>query len=465
MTLPIPPPTRLGPVALDPAAGSKAEALCAALAERIGDGRLPAGAKLPSQRGLARRLGISLGTVTRALRLAERRGLVAGEVGRGTFVRHVPARIAASVPSPPGTTLDLFQNLPLDLGEPERRAWAETMDELRSETDLSALLRAGFFESARGRAVGQAWIARLGLAPPPQALRIVPSWEAALSGILAARLRPGDTVGLPRLSLPLVARSVRSLSLSVRPIASDAQGLDPDDLARALHSGVRALVCTPTIDTPTATVLSGARRRLITELLRRHDAIAIELEANAFLFDDPPLPLVAHAPERVYLVADLRYGLSMGLHAHVLRGPVETMPDVAEAIVALAGPTPGIQIEVAARWLESGRADDLIARRRTELRARNTLARECFRGLDLRSHIAGHHVWLTLPHKKRSQPIAATAESNGVRVNEAAWFALHKRGTPQALRLCLGNAVDCEQLGHGFDVVRRAIGVKPSRWR
>src|SRR5262249_26051419 len=54
--------------------------------ESIADGTLPAGAKLPPQRDLAYDIGVTIGTVGRAYALIRERGLVSGEVGRGTFV-------------------------------------------------------------------------------------------------------------------------------------------------------------------------------------------------------------------------------------------------------------------------------------------------------------------------------------------------------------------------------------------
>src|SRR5262249_38161935 len=62
-------------------------ALVEALANDIKSGRLNPGDQLPTHRELANRLGIALGTVSRAYAAAESRGLVSGEVGRGTFVR------------------------------------------------------------------------------------------------------------------------------------------------------------------------------------------------------------------------------------------------------------------------------------------------------------------------------------------------------------------------------------------
>ena len=60
------------------------------LAERIesdiAEGILAPGTKLPPQRNLAFDIGVTIGTVGRAYNLIRERGLVSGEVGRGTYV-------------------------------------------------------------------------------------------------------------------------------------------------------------------------------------------------------------------------------------------------------------------------------------------------------------------------------------------------------------------------------------------
>ncbi len=66
--------------------GPKYLAVADAIAEDISAGRLQPGTKLTPQRDLAWRLGVTVGTVSRAYTEAERQGLVRGEVGRGTYV-------------------------------------------------------------------------------------------------------------------------------------------------------------------------------------------------------------------------------------------------------------------------------------------------------------------------------------------------------------------------------------------
>ena len=66
--------------------GPRYLAIAAALGEDVASGALPPGTRLPTHRELADRLGVTVGTVSRAYAEAARRGLVTGEVGRGTFV-------------------------------------------------------------------------------------------------------------------------------------------------------------------------------------------------------------------------------------------------------------------------------------------------------------------------------------------------------------------------------------------
>ena len=67
--------------------GAKYKRLANALEVGIREGRIDAGMKLPPHRRLADRLGVTIGTVSRAYAELERLGLVVARVGDGTFVR------------------------------------------------------------------------------------------------------------------------------------------------------------------------------------------------------------------------------------------------------------------------------------------------------------------------------------------------------------------------------------------
>lgn len=103
------------------------EQLRTGVAARVADGSLPAGAKLPTVRGLADELGLAVNTVARAYRELESDGVVVTNGRRGTFVA------SARLDAPPGQLTVLAEQFVLEarrqgLTAPEavglvQRAW------------------------------------------------------------------------------------------------------------------------------------------------------------------------------------------------------------------------------------------------------------------------------------------------------------------------------------------------------
>ncbi len=79
------------------------------LAERIRNGDILPGTRLPTHRTLSTQEHISLATATRVYRELEAMGLVSGETGRGTFVREI------SLPKGHGIDQDTVASDVLDL--------------------------------------------------------------------------------------------------------------------------------------------------------------------------------------------------------------------------------------------------------------------------------------------------------------------------------------------------------------
>ncbi len=160
------------PPRLEDRTGPRYLALADWIAEGIAEGALAEGARLPPQRDLAYDLGLSLSTVTRAYAEAERRGLVRGEVGRGTYVRTGGPLPAGSLPTaslsrPDTGPIDFTLNLPA-VGESAERL-AKTCAELSGSTALAGLLdyqadgaMRPMARPARPGSAGSAWSAPAG---------------------------------------------------------------------------------------------------------------------------------------------------------------------------------------------------------------------------------------------------------------------------------------------------------------
>ncbi len=286
--------------------GPKYLAICKAMARAIDRGELPPGKRLPSHRMLAERLGVAVGTVTRAYQEALDRGLITGEVGRGSFVRpQGPEHLRLSVVDHsriPAGTLDLYQNFPVSVPKVENPAWSDALADLRRRRDLAATVRTSWSEeSERSQRVGAAWMGRSGLDAPLHDIFECPGVQSALCAIVAATTKPGDLVLAPALSHPgirLLAEQ-RGLKLKGLPIT---QGLvDPDDFEAACREQrPRLFYCSPTIQSPTTRTIPPEGRRAIAEIAARYEVWIVEDESAAFLLPDPPLPIGSYAPENCF---------------------------------------------------------------------------------------------------------------------------------------------------------------------
>src|ERR1700733_9779772 len=83
------------------------------VAAEIADGTLKPGDQLPPQRSFAYERKIAVSTASRVYAELLRRGLVVGEVGRGTFISGEAKRGVAAAGEPRGIRIDLEFNYPI----------------------------------------------------------------------------------------------------------------------------------------------------------------------------------------------------------------------------------------------------------------------------------------------------------------------------------------------------------------
>src|SRR5437588_2848519 len=86
--------------------------LADAVAAEIANGGLKPGGRLPPQRSFAYERKIAVSTASRVYTELLRRGLVVGEVGRGTFISGQSRRGVTPTTEPRGARIDLEINYP-----------------------------------------------------------------------------------------------------------------------------------------------------------------------------------------------------------------------------------------------------------------------------------------------------------------------------------------------------------------
>ena len=423
--------------------GPRYVAIADALREDVAAGRLEPGARLPPQRALAFRLGVTLGTVSRAYLEAERRGLVRGEVGRGTFVCSRMAEEGLALQREEPGIVDLSLNRPTLGGISSELA--ATLAQLSRRNDLSPLLA---YQSELGiaahREAAVEWLARTGVEAAVERVAITCGAQHGLEVSLAAATQPGDTLLVETLTFPGIKPLAARFGVTLKALSGDREGLLPDSLEAACRDGRPAALFTmPTLHNPTTATLSGERRRAVVEIARRHDLTIIEDDIYGFLVEDAPAPLAALAPERVLYVTSLSKSMAAGLRLGYVACPEALLGRLAAAVRSTVWMAPPLMAEIGARWIRDGTGMRLASARREETRRRQALAARHLAGQDIETHPASFHLWLHLPEPWRWSDFVAAAEARGVRLTPPDLFVTGRGSAPHAVRLCL-TAVESE---------------------
>jgi DNA-binding transcriptional MocR family regulator len=429
--------------------------LADALAEDVASGRLGAGDRLPTHRELAETLGVTVGTVTRGYAEAARRGLLSGEVGRGTFVRSDPAPRPAE-PRDDGL-LDLSVNYP-PVTAVETSAFRAALGALQARSDLPGLLAYGSGSSPSHRAAGAAWIARTGLPASADRVLLTCGSQHALAVLFTSLLEPDDLVLTESSTYPGLVALARQLRVRLQGLPMDGDGIRPDAFEAAVRrGGARALYCMPTLQNPTNAVMPKSRRQKIAAIARERGVLLFEDDIHGHLLADAPKPLAAFAPEQTYYFSSTSKVLAPGLRIAYVLAPEGRMERLSAGVRATTWMVPPLMAEIATGWIEDGTADTILAAKRREAAARQALAARHLGPFGARSVSAAYHVWLPLPRPWKTDDFVRRLRRRGIAVAPAELFAVGPGAPPEAVRVCLGAVPTRADLDRGLAAIAETL--------
>ncbi|MGE7989774.1 PLP-dependent aminotransferase family protein [Pseudomonas sp. NPDC089554] len=430
-------------------------ALVEAIASAIERGELKVGERLPPQRRLAWKLGLNPSTTQQAYREAAARHLVAGEVGRGTYVlasSQEATLFRLKQRDHPGAVIDLSTNVPV--ADPHNLDLRHSLKSLLDRTP-SALLDhyLGPTELLLGRVHGARWLALRGLAVTPDELLLCGGAQQALATVLQSLCQAGEPVMVEALTAPGIKAACRQLRLPVHGVALDAQGLRPDELDRvARASGARLLVTTPTLHNPTGAYMDTQRRQAIAEVVKRHGLRVIEDDVYGALSERPPLyPLLdGHG----VLVTSLSKTVAAGLRLGWIVAPQAVLEQIDPHARATHWPVSPLNLHIACQWIAEGTAARRLAWQREEVEERWKLARRVLGGALVGNGEPSPHAWVATPGS--AEAVVAGCRERGVEVVPASVFAIGANEV-QAVRISLSAASSRAELKQGLEVVRAVL--------
>ncbi len=454
-----------------------------AISKAVAEGALRPGDQLPTHRALAQQLVVTVGTVTRAYAEAERRGLIAGQIGRGTFVRagrtpftagH-PATLAASATTAPSrprspipaTAVPTAAEVtgtgagprPVDLSVVRPPSGGINVTALLAELLADPAMAAAAVgvdtptDSASHREAGARWAEHGGWTPDPAALVLTAGAQHGITVTLAATTQPGDAVATDELTNPGLLAAAALLHVTVVGVTRDADGPLPASLDAACRARpVRAVYLQPNLHNPTAITMSVARRSELATVAERHGLVVIEDDPLGPLDPGRPAPIAALLPAQTLHLSGVSKLLAPGLQVGFAAVPTAWHSSVLAAVRASTWTISPLMAEVVARWIADGTVEWILASRRQECDVRRTLARQV---LPVSPADGAPHFWLDLPEPWRPSAFIAAAGAEGVAVSSGEDYAVGRSPAAYGVRIGLGG--EYADLARGLDVIARLL--------
>ncbi|WP_137390761.1 PLP-dependent aminotransferase family protein [Rhodoligotrophos defluvii] len=282
-----------------PGKGPRANQLYQAIRRLIETGLVPPGAKLPTTRDLARRLGISRSAAIAAFELLTAEGFTEARVGAGTFVAtHVPQRAPSppARPAPPSAlAAEPVPPLPGTLGiaMADERTWHIFRKLMSRRLSRPAPEHFAYGDPRGSSALREAVAAYLrtarGVRCDAQSIVITSGTQQGLDLIARVLICPGDPVLVEDPCYPMARSALVSRGARLIGIPVDREGLNTLDEKQPLPRA-RAVYVTPSHQYPLGVTMTMRRRLALLDWARHNDAWIIEDDYDSeFRYLGPPL--------------------------------------------------------------------------------------------------------------------------------------------------------------------------------
>ena len=395
-----------------------------ALRDRIRDGTLAPGSRLPATRHLSVQLGLSRGVVVDAYAQLVAEGYLCARRGAGTTVAVTPAqedRRPARAASAPLAGYELSPFVPALAAFP-RTAWRGAIGRvLRSAPDDRLALPDGAGVPEL-RAALAAYLTRArGVRTSAERIVVTNGLRQGLTLLWPALCEHGvRRLGIESPGWRGISETAADAGLAMRALALDEHGLVVDALAA--HEDVGVVAVAPAHQYPTGAVLAPERRAQLVAWARVRGALIVEDDYDAeYRYDREPIgSLQGLAPDAVVYGGSASKSLAPALRLGWLALPEPLVEPIATLQRTRGGMPAALEQLALADLIERGELDRHLRRQRIRYRRRRdallTALAEALPETTVQGVAAGLFVVLRLAPGSDEQAAARGARGKGLAV-------------------------------------------------
>jgi len=428
-------------------------------------GALPQGSRLPATRELAGQLGLNRTTVSAAYALLESEGLIAGHVGRGSFVT---GRATSAGKHP--TSASFSRSRPSELLFPLAE-FRKSCAEVIASDDAASILQLGTpagYPALRRYLLDQARAE--GTAGEADDILITSGCQQALDLLQRVICCPEGGPGATVLIEDPVYLGVRSVferaGARLIGVPLGADGIDLESLERIIarepaRERPRLLCVTPNFQNPTGATMPFSARLALLRITQAAGVMVIENDIYGPLcYEGAPIPAIKRLDETgdTILLRSFSKVAFPGLRVGWMIGRRALIEKLTEAKQWSDLHTDQLSQAVLLRFAESGRLEQhrqrmLLAGRERLQAALDACEKYLPAGAKYTRPRGGMSLWIELPEWLDAGELLPRAEREGVTYLPGRYFAV-SRPRPNGLRISFAGMTP-EEIRSGLAILGR----------
>jgi 2-aminoadipate transaminase len=424
------------------------------LQQLIEAGELRLGDRLPPTRELAGQLGLNRTTISAAYELLESAGLIKGEVGRGSYVcggvkrpesldwsRLLTPPVSTSAGNTAAGVISFASSRPSEKLFPleDFRDCCREVLESRNLKSLLQLGSPGGYEPLRRYLLDRAIAS--GIASHSDDILITNGCQQGLDLLRRGLLRAGDKVAIEEPVYPGLKNLLLEGGVDLVGIPMNGSGMDLNALHRALNTGAKVLIVTPSFQNPTGALMPASDRVELCRMAREAGVVVIESdiysELNYGVSEDGP-PRLKHLDPNVILLGSFSKIAFPGIRVGWIVAPRPVIARATELKVLADLHTDHLSQAFLLRFAESGKLAKhdtaVINTGREQIRALDQACRKHLAGCVWRLPHGGMNMWLELPAGLDAVALRGLAQQAGMDYLPGRYFSV-SRPQDSGLRL------------------------------
>ncbi|ABV87847.1 PLP-dependent aminotransferase family protein [Shewanella pealeana] len=436
---------------LDSYTGAKYSRLAQAVEDGIKNGELMPNSKLPPQRLLADKLGVTVGTVTRAYALLEQRGYVQAKVGAGTYVKASDYQ-AANKGADFATCQQPFTN--------QAAILSDALNQLaKTPLRLSQLMQYHAEPLREHQLTFSQWLHRRNIPQSSEQIVFTHGAQQGIFSILNGLMQAGEMLLCESSCYPGIHVAAEQLGLKTMPVSLTNEGLDLAELADKLTQyQPKVLYLTPNNQNPTCIQYSDTQRKSIIDLARKHRVVIIEDDVNYSLPSEWHTPMWSldqqsadnEQQQCVIYLSSLSKMFCGGLRQGFLLIPSRLIGPVKQAIYSQCWMVSPLNTELACSIIDN---NDFMGQREQLIAERQKLGIAMGLRLKLTQNWRGLNGWLQLKAPLKSHHVVTALAQKGILIRNGDDFNNHDN----CIRISIGDTHDDKHFIEQLSIIEASI--------